>query len=88
MSIFHSLVIPTRNRQKYINDAVTYYLRGVDNLGEVIVADNSDNRELILKYLKPHLYDRRLRILPSPDETLSMRDNWERAISVARGEWV
>ena len=88
MSVFHSLVIPTRNRQKYINDAVTYYLRGVDNLGEVIVADNSDNKELILKYLKPHLYDRRLKILASPAETLSMRNNWERGISVTKGEWV
>ena len=31
---------------------------------------------------------KRLKILASPKNTLSMRDNWERAISVAEGDWV
>ncbi|AIQ98275.1 glycosyltransferase family A protein [Prochlorococcus sp. MIT 0801] len=88
MSVFHSLIIPTRNRQEYVVDAVSYYLRSVDNLGEVIVADNSDQRQLILKYLQPFLYDKRLKILASPNPTLSMRENWERGVSVSQGEWV
>ena len=88
MSVFHSLVIPTRNRQEYVVDAVTYYLQNIDNLGEVIVADNSDQRNLILKSLRPFLYDKRLKILASSNPTLSMRENWERGVSVSKGEWV
>ena len=88
MDVFHSLVIPTRNRQKFILDAVTYYLRDVENLGEVIVADNSDDRLLILEHLRPWLYDKRLKILASPEVTLSMKDNWERGIDQTSGDWV
>lgn len=32
--------------------------------------------------------DRRLRYLPSPSSTLSMVDNWERAMAAATGRWV
>ncbi len=88
MSVFHSLVIPTRNRQSYVIDAVAYYLRDIDIHGEVIVADNSDNKFEILSVLKPFLFDKRLKILPSLDHVLSMKENWERAVSKSSGQWV
>jgi len=88
MSVFHSLCIPTRNRQTYVVDAVSYYLRTIDINGEVIVADNSDNKFEIINSLKPFLFDRRLKILPAQDKVLSMKDNWERAVSNTQGEWI
>ncbi|AIQ97820.1 glycosyltransferase [Prochlorococcus sp. MIT 0801] len=88
MSVFHSLVIPTRNRQDFVVDAVTYYLKYIEDLGEIIIADNSDNKRSIFQALKLFLFDSRLKILPSQNSTLSMKDNWERGVAETKGEWV
>ncbi len=83
-----SIVIPSRNRQKYINCAVRAALERKENDIEVIVADNSDDKDLINLFLHDYLSDKRLIILKSPGAILSMRENWERGLDASRGDWV
>lgn len=83
-----SIIIPTRNRQEYIGCAVRAALERNKNDIEIIVADNSDDKDLINFILTNHLTDKRLKILRSPDKVLSMRDNWERALNESKGDWI
>jgi glycosyltransferase involved in cell wall biosynthesis len=83
-----SIVIPTRNRQTYVVCAVRAALeRSLDDI-EVVVSDNSNEPEIIFQILNPYLDDSRLKILPSTDQVLTMKDNWERAIKETRGDWI
>lgn len=84
----YSIVIPTRNRQRYcVESAASALLSGRDDV-QVIVADNSDDPDLLPAMLKEQgLYDR-VTFLPSSAQMLPMRANWERALDVVQGEWV
>jgi glycosyltransferase involved in cell wall biosynthesis len=84
----HSLVIPTRNRQEYISDAVKLYLSSPREDIEIIVVDNSDDPSLIKKVLGRLLFDRRLTLIESENRVLSMKDNWQRGFDVTQGLWV
>jgi glycosyltransferase involved in cell wall biosynthesis len=86
--MIHTLIIPTRNRQKYAKEAAEYYLKSERPDIELIIVDNSDNKELIYKELKNIRFDKRLKIIPSQKGILNMRENWERAIQHAMGEWI
>jgi glycosyltransferase involved in cell wall biosynthesis len=86
--MIHTLIIPTRNRQKYAKEAAEYYLKSEREDIEIIIVDNSDNKELIYKELKRIKYDKRLKIIPSEKNILNMRENWERAIEHSTGEWI
>jgi hypothetical protein len=86
--IFHSLIIPTRNRQEYVIDAVGYYLDNITLPCEVIVSDNSTDSSLIFKKLEKYRLDNRLIIIKSENKIISMRDNWERAINASSGNYV
>lgn len=77
-----SILIPTRNRPALARLAVDAALQAADDDTEVVVADNSDTPTSI------DISDCRLRVLPHPSRTLSMPDNWERALAAAAGDWI
>lgn len=83
-----SLIIPTRNRQEYARWAVKTALEHNSDCYEVIVVDNSDDKNLIFESLANLINDKRLRVVESSNEILSMSNNWERGIKASRGEWV
>ena len=87
-NMLHTLIIPTRNRQKYAKEAAKYYLKSRRKDIQIIIADNSDDNNLIYEELNEILFDRRLSIIPSQEKILNMRENWERTIEHAKGEWV
>lgn len=88
MNCIHSLIIPTRNRQRYVPYAVRVYLESPRNDIQVVVLDNSDDPAIIKKELGRLLFDKRLLLIESEPTPLSMRDNWERGVAVAKGEWL
>jgi glycosyltransferase involved in cell wall biosynthesis len=83
-----TIVIPTRNRQKYVPYAVKAALDRESDDIEVVVCDNSDDKEKIFSSLAEFATDARLKIVKSADSVLSMRANWERALDHASGTWV
>jgi glycosyltransferase involved in cell wall biosynthesis len=76
-----SILIPTRNRQLSARLTLRTVLETAGPNAEVIVADNSDVP------LELGIDDGRVRLLRS-NTVLSMPDNWERAVTAARGEWI
>lgn len=83
-----SIVIPTRNRQEYIVSAIKAITENASSDIEVIIADNSDDGELLPLRLGCYVHDKRIRILPPEKQVLSMKENWERALHVTNGQWV
>jgi glycosyltransferase involved in cell wall biosynthesis len=83
-----SIIIPTRNRQSYIKSAVRAALERKGSDIEVVIADNSDDGNIIYNVLEEFTKDNRLIILKSPHKTLSMRENWERGLSAGKGDWI
>ncbi len=79
-----SIVIPTRNRPELAIQAIRSVLLQTYVDFEVLVLENSDNNCLSLTEFRD---DPRVRIMPSTS-VLSMPDNWERGLSVARGEFI
>ena len=82
-----SICIPTRNRQIYAMDAVTHLLQSERQEFEVLVADNSDDAEILATFCNS-INDPRLKLLPPQDAPLSMLDNWERMIPETAGKWI
>jgi len=81
-----SILIATKNRQKYCLSAVESILMLPNDNIEVVVQDNSDNTELE-HLLKPFMSDSRLvyRYTPPPFSSI---DNFNAAIELATGEYV
>ncbi|MEL6318704.1 MAG: glycosyltransferase, partial [Pseudomonadota bacterium] len=88
MSARFSVVIPTRNRQRYAVEAVRSILLAERADVEIILCDNSDDPTALPRLLAEAGVAERVRLLESPGAHLSMRENWERAIAVLSGEWV
>ena len=82
-----SICIPTRNRQIYAMDAITHLLKSDRQEIEIVVADNSDDADILATFCKS-IDDPRLKLLPPEEAPLSMLDNWERMIPETSGEWV
>lgn len=78
-----SLVIPTRNRPDRANETLARALEQTWPDFEIIVLENSDSPSLGVWQER----DARVRVVPAP-QTLSMPDNWERGLDLARGEYV
>ena len=81
-----SILIATKNRQKYCLSAVKSILVLPDRNIEVVVQDNSDNTEL-LHMLEPYINDNRLKYRYTPPPFSSI-DNFNAAIELATGEYV
>lgn len=80
-----AIVIPTRNRQSYCDQAVRQVLGACSLDCEVVVYDNSDTREL--EKLLADLSDSRLKYFYDSD-TLSFVDNFSRAVGAAKADYV
>lgn len=84
----YSIIIPSRNRQRYCVEAVqSALLAGRDDV-QVIVADNSDDAALLPRLLEEAGVRDQITFLPSADRLLPMKENWERALDVVQGEWI
>lgn len=82
-----SICIPTRNGQHRAIDAVRNLLRSEREDFEVLLADNSDDPELLSEFVD-RTQDSRLRLLAPVGKPLSNADNWNRLAAEAEGEWI
>ncbi len=81
-----SIIIPTRNRQKYAISTITSILNIPSPDIELVVQDNSTSGELE-EYVRKNLDDKRLVFHYSP-EPLSMIDNFEAAVKSSTGRYL
>lgn len=81
-----SIIIATKNRQKYAQAAVASILRIADPRIELIIQDNSDEKSLA-GALKVYFSDPRLKYQYTPPP-LSIVGNFNKAIELSTGEYV
>jgi glycosyltransferase involved in cell wall biosynthesis len=81
-----SIVIPTRNRQRYALSAVEAILGSIGDRVELVVQDNSDSDNLV-GMLEPFRDDSRLRF-EHLSRTASPVENFDIAVQRATGEYV
>ncbi len=79
-----SVIIPTRNRQKYAASAVKQIFALNQNI-QVILQDNSDD-ETLRDIIKPYLNDERL-TYRHITERIAAIDNYDTAAALAEGEY-
>ena len=81
-----SIIIPTRNRQKYTISAITSII-GISTPDlELVVQDNSDSRDLE-EYIRNNVDDTRLKYNYT-STPLSMIDNFNTAVGLASGKYL
>lgn len=86
-----SIVTPTRNRAPLLRHALSTALGQVREDGqpfddvEIVVVDNASSDDT--PHLVEELADPRVRYVRT-DSVLPMADNWDLAVSRARGEWI
>ena len=86
--IKYTVIIPSRNRQRYAVEAArSVLLSGRDDV-QVIVADNSDDESVMPRLLEAAGVLDQVLLLEAEDEALVMKYNWERALDYAAGEWI
>jgi glycosyltransferase involved in cell wall biosynthesis len=78
-----SIILPTRNSSYYLKFTINNILNAPDSRFELIVVENSDERNLDLKQFEG---DPRLQILKN-EKYLSMSENWMKGLKKANGEW-
>ncbi|MGV3773257.1 MAG: glycosyltransferase family 2 protein [Verrucomicrobiales bacterium] len=83
---FFSILLPTKNRSQIVGDAVASALRQTFGDFELIVSDNDDSdtatRDAVAQYKDP-----RIRYFRTSGK-LPMHENWENALSQARGKHI
>lgn len=84
-TILLSVVMPTHNRARYATHAIRSVLAIESNDIELIVHDTSEDD--VLERFSNDIADARLRYVRCP-ERLSMTENHNRAMALARGEYV
>jgi glycosyltransferase involved in cell wall biosynthesis len=84
---FLTICVPSRNRQRYFQETIAFLLESARADVEFVLADNSDDGAVMDRFMAG-APDSRVRYLPSQPATLSMKDNWERCLEAATGEWV
>jgi glycosyltransferase involved in cell wall biosynthesis len=82
---FFSIVIPTRNRGHLLGYALQSALAQTFDDYEVVICDNGSTDQTASVAQASH--DRRMRYVRT-DRVLAMPDNWEFALTHARGEYV
>jgi glycosyltransferase involved in cell wall biosynthesis len=87
-----SVLIPTRNRGRYLSAAVSHLLQTSREDFEIVVSDASDEPTSVRESLAPWLGDARLSIIDNTarktGRVSSMVENWSCALNIAAGEWV
>ena len=84
----YTVVIPSRNRQAYCVSAIKSIIQAKRIDVEVIVLDNSVDKDLLPSLIKTENFGKKVRLIQSEKQCLSMTDNWERAIDFISGKWV
>lgn len=80
-----SIVIPSRDRARYIGASIETALQSDAAPIEILVLDNASNDDT--SDVVGKINDPRLRYIRS-ERRLSMRDNFERGLELARGEYI
>lgn len=83
-----TVCVPSRNRQEYFQITIRDLLSSMRTDVQFIFADNSDEPDIMNDFMVEYSKDPRVTFLSAPAETLSMRDNWERCVEQARGDYV
>jgi glycosyltransferase involved in cell wall biosynthesis len=86
MDTILSIVIPTKNRFKYVKSAIINVLKINDQRIELVIQDNSESDELRL-WINDNINDNRLKYNYS-FYPLSFVGNFEQAITLSTGEYV
>jgi glycosyltransferase involved in cell wall biosynthesis len=84
---FLTICVPSRNRQRYFQETIGFLVENARDDVEFVFADNSDDASVMNAFMAG-ISDTRVKCLPSPPQTLSMIDNWERCLEAATGRWV
>ncbi|MDL2224524.1 glycosyltransferase [Bacteroidales bacterium OttesenSCG-928-M06] len=87
MEYLLSVIIPTRNRQKYAFNAVKKIIREFGDKIEVVIQDNSDNLELKQMLLDDNLSTEEIKYYHSYED-LSFVENFSRAIENSTGSYL
>lgn len=82
---FFSIVIPTRNRHETLYYAIQTVLQQSFNDYELIICDNDSSQET--KEVVDSFDSEKIKYIRS-NEAISMTDNWELAVSHAKGKYV
>lgn len=83
-----TVCVPSRNRQEYFQITIRDLLNSMRTDVQFVFADNSDEPEIMNDFMVEYVKDPRVVFLSAPAETLSMRDNWERCVEQATGDYV
>lgn len=87
-----SIIVPSRNRQKYCIKTIDGILRSRSaNDFEIIVCDNSDDVDLLPELIADQQFARDSRLVVLTEDSkqkLSMRANWEKGLAHSTGNWV
>lgn len=82
---FFSILIPTKNRANLVGNAIKSVLNQTFRDYELIICDNGDTEAT--RYVVDKYNDDRIRYIRTSG-TLSMPDNWEYALSSAKGKYI
>lgn len=85
MKIKYSIVIPTRNRDEYLQYAIQSVINSPRKDIELIVSNNHSTDET--KEILKKIVDPRVKII-TPQNDLPMAGHYEFAIGHAKGEWI
>ena len=83
-----SICVPSRNRQVYFQETIRALLVNKRTDVEFVFTDNSDDPDIMDRFIALLPPDPRVKYLRSGDQTYSMVDNWERTVAASSGDWV
>ena len=87
MSPVLSICVPSRNRQRYFQDAIRFLLENPRMDVEFVLADNSDDPSVMNGFMAG-IADARVTYLPAGSRVYSMQENWERTLEASTGDWI
>lgn len=82
-----SVIIPTRNRQKYCITTIKSLAKSDQQNIEFVVGDNSDDPDVMAEFFQD-FDDQRFKFVPSGERIYSMVENWNRLVPFSSGEWL
>lgn len=85
--IYLSIVIPTKNRYKYLLPLIVKLLEFKSNSFEIVVNDNSFNNKEIIKFVEDHKLENRFKYFHNPKE-LNIIENCDEAILNSNGKYI
>lgn len=82
-----SVCVPSRNRQPCFQQTILDLIASDRTDVEFVFADNSDDPSVMNGFMS-RISDPRIVYLASLDRVLSMKENWERTVARATGNWI